>query len=85
MEFALGETRWDESGERIGTFLAVAQLDDGRADAALHGGPLAGARFPTARAMLDERDFVPVAEGLIAGTRREPRAHRLGVPRAAAP
>jgi hypothetical protein len=30
IEFALGETRWD-SGERIGTFLAVAQLDhDGR-------------------------------------------------------
>ena len=27
VEFALGETRWD-SGERIGTFLAVAQLDD---------------------------------------------------------
>jgi hypothetical protein len=26
VEFALGETRWD-SGERIGTFLAVAQLD----------------------------------------------------------
>jgi hypothetical protein len=31
VEFALGETRWDESGERIGTFLAVAQLGaDGR-------------------------------------------------------
>src|SRR5580704_7618691 len=31
IEFALGETRWDESGERIGTFLAVAELDgDGR-------------------------------------------------------
>ena len=30
VEFALGETRWDD-GERIGTFLAVAQLDaDGR-------------------------------------------------------
>lgn len=30
LEFALGETRYD-SGERIGTFLAVAQLDpDGR-------------------------------------------------------
>ena len=30
-EFALGETRWDDSGDRIGTFLAVAQLDaDGR-------------------------------------------------------
>ena len=30
IEFALGETRYD-SGERIGTFLAVAQLDgDGR-------------------------------------------------------
>jgi hypothetical protein len=30
VEFALGETRWD-SGERIGTFLAVGQLDgDGR-------------------------------------------------------
>jgi hypothetical protein len=30
-EFALGETRWDASGERIGTFLAVAELDrDGR-------------------------------------------------------
>jgi hypothetical protein len=28
VEFALGETRYDESGERIGTFLAVAQLDD---------------------------------------------------------
>jgi hypothetical protein len=28
VEFALGETRYD-SGERIGTFLAVAQLDDG--------------------------------------------------------
>ena len=27
VEFALGETRWDESGERIGTFLCVAQLD----------------------------------------------------------
>ena len=27
VEFALGETRRD-SGERIGTFLAVAQLDD---------------------------------------------------------
>jgi hypothetical protein len=27
IEFALGETRWDDSGERIGTFLAVAQLD----------------------------------------------------------
>ena len=27
VEFALGETRY-ESGERIGTFLAVAQLDD---------------------------------------------------------
>jgi hypothetical protein len=31
VEFALGETRWDSSGERIGTFLCVAQLDaDGR-------------------------------------------------------
>ena len=31
VEFALGETRYDASGERIGTFLAVAQLDaDGR-------------------------------------------------------
>ena len=31
LEFALGETRWDESGERIGTFLCVADLDgDGR-------------------------------------------------------
>jgi len=28
VEFALGETRWDDSGEHIGTFLAVAQLDD---------------------------------------------------------
>ena len=28
VEFALGETRWDSSGERIGTFLAVAELDD---------------------------------------------------------
>jgi hypothetical protein len=28
IEFALGETRHDDSGERIGTFLAVAQLDD---------------------------------------------------------
>jgi hypothetical protein len=28
VEFALGETRWNDSGERIGTFLAVAQLDD---------------------------------------------------------
>jgi hypothetical protein len=28
VEFALGETRWDETGERIGTFLAVAQLDE---------------------------------------------------------
>lgn len=27
VEFALGETRW-ESGERIGTFLAVAELDE---------------------------------------------------------
>ncbi|HET7050630.1 MAG TPA: hypothetical protein VFI54_20365 [Solirubrobacteraceae bacterium] len=27
VEFALGETRWD-TGERIGTFLAVAQLDE---------------------------------------------------------
>ena len=27
VEFALGETRWDASGERIGTFLCVAQLD----------------------------------------------------------
>ena len=27
IEFALGETRWDDSGERIGTFLAVAELD----------------------------------------------------------
>jgi hypothetical protein len=31
VEFALGETRWDRSGERIGTFLCVAELDgDGR-------------------------------------------------------
>ena len=31
VEFALGETRYDDGGERIGTFLAVAQLDgDGR-------------------------------------------------------
>jgi hypothetical protein len=28
VEFALGETRWDDSGQRIGTFLAVAQLDE---------------------------------------------------------
>jgi hypothetical protein len=27
VEFALGETRWDTTGERIGTFVAVAQLD----------------------------------------------------------
>lgn len=27
IEFALGETRWDATGERIGTFLAVAELD----------------------------------------------------------
>src|SRR4051794_27626013 len=31
VEFAVGETRWDSSGERIGTFLCAAQLDaDGR-------------------------------------------------------
>jgi hypothetical protein len=31
VEFALGETRYNHNGERIGTFLAVAQLDgDGR-------------------------------------------------------
>jgi hypothetical protein len=31
VEFALGETRYDDGGERIGTFLAVAELDaDGR-------------------------------------------------------
>jgi hypothetical protein len=30
LEFALGETRWDESGERIGTFLCVAELDGDR-------------------------------------------------------
>jgi hypothetical protein len=30
VEFALGETRWDRSGERIGTFLAVAELDEER-------------------------------------------------------
>jgi hypothetical protein len=28
IEFALGETRWDSTGERIGTFLCVAQLDE---------------------------------------------------------
>ena len=28
VEFALGETRWDQTGERIGTFLCVAQLDE---------------------------------------------------------
>jgi len=28
VEFALGENRWDGTGQRIGTFLAVAQLDD---------------------------------------------------------
>jgi hypothetical protein len=28
LEFALGETRWDKSGERIGTFLCVAELDE---------------------------------------------------------
>jgi hypothetical protein len=28
VEFALGETRWDEDGERIGTFLCVAQIND---------------------------------------------------------
>jgi hypothetical protein len=28
VEFALGETRYDDSGERIGTFVAVAQLDE---------------------------------------------------------
>jgi hypothetical protein len=27
VEFALGETRWADGGERLGTFLAVAQLD----------------------------------------------------------
>ena len=27
VEFALGETRWDATGERIGTFLCIAQLD----------------------------------------------------------
>ena len=27
VEFALGETRWDATGERIGTFLCTAQLD----------------------------------------------------------
>ena len=27
VEFALGETRWADSGERLGTFLAVAELD----------------------------------------------------------
>jgi hypothetical protein len=27
VEFALGETRWNDGGERIGTFLAVAQVD----------------------------------------------------------
>jgi hypothetical protein len=27
VEFALGETRYDDDGRRIGTFLAVAQLD----------------------------------------------------------
>ncbi len=28
VEFALGETRYDDSGEHIGTFLAVAKLDE---------------------------------------------------------
>ena len=43
VEFALGETRYD-SGERIGTFLAVAELDDRRADAEVPGGAHAGDR-----------------------------------------
>jgi hypothetical protein len=31
LEIALGETRWDSSGERIGTFVVAAKLDqDGR-------------------------------------------------------
>ena len=47
VEFALGETRWD-AGERIGTFLAVAQLDESGQDAPIHGGPLTPLlAFPT--------------------------------------
>ena len=69
-------------GERIGTFLAVAQLDDDGRMRALHGGALAGdrVRHPVCGSMPGQRDFVPVADGLIAGTADEPRAHRLALP-----
>ena len=46
-----------------------------RADAALHGRAHAGAGLSVTRGrrrMLDQREFVPVAEGLIAGTAQEP-------------
>ena len=48
VEFALGETRMDDTGERIGTFLCVAQLDE-EEDAALHGRPHAGSKSKTNR------------------------------------
>ena len=69
VEFALGETRYD-SGERIGTFLAVAQLDADGPDGALHGRPLARDRVsnPACASMPEQTDFVAVADGLIAGT-----------------
>jgi hypothetical protein len=50
VEFALGETRWDSTGERIGTFLAVAELDDDGRMRRYMVTRTPGLTFPTERA-----------------------------------
>jgi hypothetical protein len=59
-QFALGETRYD-SGERIGTFLAVASTPTGRM--ARYGGALAGDRLRIGLWITGATDFVAVADG----------------------
>ena len=69
------------SGERIGTFLAVAQLDaDGRMARYMVGALARDRLRPTDRGRCRSAEFIPVADGLIAGTRGRAAADRLGVP-----
>ena len=71
VEFALGETRWD-IGERIGTFLAVAELDESgrmRRYMVARSPVLAFARC----AMTETRQLQLIDPELIGGTEQEPR------------
>ena len=72
VEFALGETRWDDERRTHRHVSLCRAARRRRLHAPLHGRSHARPRVRQGPTM-PELDFVPVADGLIAGTAEEPR------------